>query len=142
MSATEHPPDRSLAEAAAERVEERRGPASVWSIALSEIGAVDRAVYEAIERTPTPSLDDPLRRLSNAANGSRLWLAIAALLAVFGGKRGRRAALEGVVAVGGTSAGVNLVAEAVATRARPQRSDPGTFAPPPIAMPTPSSVPS
>src|SRR3954453_15029434 len=107
MSATEHPPDRSLAEAAAERVEERRGPASVWSIALSEIGAVDRAVYEAIERTPTPSLDDPLRRLSNAANGSRLWLAIAALVAVFGGKRGRRAEPAGGVPMGRTPAHTN-----------------------------------
>src|SRR4051794_41631562 len=127
MSATEHPPDRSLAEAAAERVEERRGPASVWSIALSEIGAVDRAVYEAIARTPTPTLDDPLRRLSNAANGSRLWLAIAALLALFGGKRGRRAALEGVIAVGVPSAGVHLVGKSVATPPRPERTDPATL---------------
>lgn len=142
MSATEHPPDRSLAEAAAERVEERRGPASVWSIALSEIGAVDRAVYEAIERTPTPSLDDPLRRLSNAANGSRLWLAIAALLAVFGGRRGRRAALEGVVAIGITSASINLGAKSVATRPRPERADPATFAARHIAMPASSSFPS
>jgi len=142
MSATEHPPDRSLAEAAAERVEERRGPSSVWSIALSEIGAVDRAVYEAIERTPTPSLDDPLRRLSNAANGSRLWLAIAALLAVFGGRRGRRAALEGVVAIGITSASINLGAKSVATRPRPERANPATFAARHIAMPASSSFPS
>src|SRR3954466_11587621 len=142
MSATEHPPDRSLAEAAAERVEERRGPASMWSIALSEIGAVDRAVYEAIERTPTPSLDDPLRRLPNAAHGPRLWLAIAALLAVFGGKRGRRAALEGVVAIGVTSASINLVAKSVATRPRPERADPATFAARDIAMPASSSFPS
>jgi len=95
MTGDERPPERSLAEAAAERVEERRGPSSVFSIALKELGAVDRAVYEAIARTPTPSLDDPLRRLSNAANGSRLWLAIAALLAILGGKRGRRPGASG-----------------------------------------------
>jgi membrane-associated phospholipid phosphatase len=142
MSAEEHPPERSLAEAAAERVEQRRGPASALSIALSELGAVDRAVYEAIARTATPSLDVPLRRLSNAANGSRLWLAIAALLAVFGGKRGRRAALEGVLAIGVTSASINLVAKSVATRPRPERADPATFAARDIAMPASSSFPS
>jgi undecaprenyl-diphosphatase len=142
MTGDERLPERSLAEAAAERVEERRGPSSVLSIALTELGAVDRAVYEAIARTPTPSLDDPLRRLSNTANGSRLWLAIAALLAVFGGKRGRRAALEGVVAIGVTSASVNLVAKSVATRPRPERADPATFAARDIPMPASSSFPS
>lgn len=143
MSAPEeHPPERSLTEAAAERVEERRGPSSPWSIALSEIGAVDRAVYDAVARTPTPSLDDPLRRLSNAANDSRLWLAIAGLLALFGGKRGRRAALEGVVAIGVTSASINLVAKSVATRPRPERADPATFAARDIEMPSSSSFPS
>jgi len=135
-------PERSLAEAAADRVEERRGPASALSIALGELGAIDRAVYEAIALTPTPTLDDPLRRLSNAANGSRLWLAIAAVLAVFGGKRGRRAALEGVIAVGVSSASVNLVAKSVATRPRPDRADPATFAAREIAMPSSSSFPS
>ena len=42
---------------------------------------MDQAIYSAIAATPTPSLDEPLRRLSNAANNSRLWLAIAAGLA-------------------------------------------------------------
>ena len=142
MADAEPAPERSLAEAAAERVEERRGPTSPLSIALSELGAVDRAVYDAIARTPTPSLDDPLRRLSKAANGSRLWLAIAALLAVFGGKQGRRAALDGVIAIGVTSASVNLVAKSVATRPRPERADPATFAARDIGMPSSSSFPS
>lgn len=142
MSKPEELPEQSLAEAAAERVEERRGPASALSMALAELGAVDRAVYEAIAKTPTPSLDAPLRRLSNAANGSRLWLAIAAILAVFGGKRGRRAALEGVIAVGVTSASINLVAKSVATRPRPERADPATFEARHIAMPASSSFPS
>jgi undecaprenyl-diphosphatase len=138
----QQPPERSLAEAAADRVEERRGPTSPWSVALSEIGTVDRAVYDAVARTPTPSLDDPLRRLSNAANDSRLWLAIAGLLALFGGKRGRRAALEGVVAIGVTSASINLVAKSIATRPRPDRADPVPFAARDIEMPASSSFPS
>jgi membrane-associated phospholipid phosphatase len=142
MSSDERPPDRSMAEVAADRVQERRGRASRWSVALEELGAVDRAAYEAIARTPTPSLDEPLRRLSNAANGSRLWLAIAGVLAVFGGKRGRRAALEGVVAIGATSASINLVAKSFATRPRPDPADTPRFATRDVQMPTSSSFPS
>src|ERR1700751_3864205 len=44
---------------------------------LRELGALDKAIYSAVAATPTPSLDEPLRRLSNAANNSALWLAIA-----------------------------------------------------------------
>ena len=84
--------------------------------ALAELGAVDRAVYEALARTPTGNLDGPVRRLSEAADRSRLWLAIAAAVALFGGERGRRAALEGVLAIGVTSATVNLVAKPIAER--------------------------
>lgn len=131
-----------MAEVAADRVQERRGRASRWSVALEELGAVDRAAYEAIARTPTPSLDEPLRRLSNAANGSRLWLAIAGVLAVFGGKQGRRAALEGVVAIGVTSASINLVAKSFATRPRPDPADTPRFATRDVQMPTSSSFPS
>jgi membrane-associated phospholipid phosphatase len=138
MSSVRRPPDRSLVEAAAHRVGERRGHASRLSIAMRELGALDRAAYEAIARTPTPSLDLPLRRLSNAANGSRLWLAIAAAMAIFGGKRGRRAALEGVVAIGVTSASVSLLAKSVATRPRPDRTDPRRFVTREIEMPASS----
>ena len=52
---------------------------------LGELGALDRAIYSAVAATPTPSLDKPLRRLSNAANNSGLWLAIAAGLGGAGG---------------------------------------------------------
>jgi hypothetical protein len=53
---------------------------------LRELGAVDRAIYSAVAATPTPSLDEPLRRL-HAANNSRLWLAIATGLRVTGARR-------------------------------------------------------
>jgi undecaprenyl-diphosphatase len=39
---------------------------------LRELGQLDRAVYAAIADSPTPSIDEPLRRLSNAANLSKL----------------------------------------------------------------------
>jgi undecaprenyl-diphosphatase len=86
---------------------------------MRELGAVDRAVYEAVARTPTPDLDDPVRRLSESANYSRLWLAIAAALALLGGKRGRRAAMEGVVSIAVTSATVNLGVKSLHRRRRP-----------------------
>jgi hypothetical protein len=65
---------------------------------------VDRAIYSAVAATPTPSLDEPLRPLSHAANNSRLWLAIATGLSW----RAGRAAVRGTVAIGVTSALVNL----------------------------------
>jgi membrane-associated phospholipid phosphatase len=142
MSPAPRPPDRSLVEAAARLVGEQRGQSSRLSIAMQELGTLDRAAYEAIARTPTPSLDPPVRRLSNAANGSRLWLTIAAAMAIFGGKRGRSAAIEGVVAIGVTSASVNLLAKSVATRPRPDRTDPGRFVTREIEMPASSSFPS
>ena len=89
----------------ARRVEARRGAESVWVEALRELGAVDRAVYQAVADTPTPELDAPVRRLSNAANYSRLWLAVGAAIAVLGGRRGRRAALEGAGDRGDLSGG-------------------------------------
>src|SRR5258707_3539841 len=74
---------------------------------LRELGAVDQAIYSAVASTPTPSLDEPLRRLSNAANNSRLWLAIAAGLAVAGGPPGRPAAGGGTLGLRLTSALIN-----------------------------------
>ncbi|HEX8858742.1 MAG TPA: phosphatase PAP2 family protein, partial [Actinomycetes bacterium] len=68
----------TIGDALARRVEARRGAASAWAEALRELGAVDRAVYQAVARTPTAELDGPIRRLSDAANHSRLWLGIAA----------------------------------------------------------------
>jgi hypothetical protein len=61
----------------------RGGPVRQRAAAvLRELGAVDRAIYSAVATTPTPSLDEPLRRLSDAANNSVLWLAVAAGLGV------------------------------------------------------------
>jgi membrane-associated phospholipid phosphatase len=133
---------QSVADALARRVEARRGAESVWVEALRELGAVDRAVYEAVADTPTPELDGPARRLSNAANYSRLWLGIAAVIAA-GGGRGRRAALEGVLAIGVTSAAVNLGMKPLAQRRRPDRGGGhAMFAARRVPMPESASFPS
>ena len=118
----------------------RRGEGSFWVTALRELGAVDRAVYQAVADTPSPVLDGPVRRLSTAANYSRLWLGLAAVIAAFGGRRGRRAAVEGVLAIGATSAAVNLGIKPIARRRRPDRASPygGRF----VSMPGSTSFPS
>ena len=61
---------------------------------------LDLAIYAAIARTPTPTLDVAMSRLSRAADYSRLSLTTAALLALAGGRTGRRAAAQGLASLG------------------------------------------
>jgi len=109
---------------------------------LRELGALDKAIYSAVAATPTPSLDEPLRRLSNAANNSRLWLATAVGLGVVGGSAGRRAAVRGTVAIGVTSALVNLAVKSVWARQRPDRARIGVPVRRNVRMPVSTSFPS
>lgn len=132
----------TVEDALATRVEDRRGGGSPWAEALRELGSVDRAVYEAVAVTPTPHLDDALRHLSKAANYSRLWLGMGAVIATFGGRTGRRVALEGVLAIGATSATVNLGIKPLARRRRPDRADPAPFEARVVSMPESTSFPS
>ena len=142
MSEQSGTPRQTVEEALASGIEARRGAASPWSEQLRELGAIDRAVYQAVADTPTPRLDDALRRLSTAANQSRLWLGIAAGMALFGGTRGRRAALDGVLAIGMTSASVNLGIKPIARRRRPPRAEPARFPDRYVPMPVSTSFPS
>jgi membrane-associated phospholipid phosphatase len=88
---------------------------------LEDADRLDVAIYVAIAGTATPSLDRAMRRLSRAADYSRLTLAAAGVLSVLGGRHGRRAAREGLAAVAVTSAIVNAVLKPVARRRRPDR---------------------
>jgi undecaprenyl-diphosphatase len=133
----------SLADTLARQVTTRPSPAAnLVAHSLHELGAVDRAVYEAVARTPSGTLDGPVRRLSAAADKSKLWLGIAAAVALAGGKRGRRAALEGVVAIGVSSATINLGVKPVARRRRPDRVRPALFEHRHVPMPGSTSFPS
>jgi membrane-associated phospholipid phosphatase len=107
-----------------------------------ELSAVDRAIYFAVAATPTPSLDEPLRRLSNAANDSRLWLAIAIGLYGTGSLAGRRAAVRGTAAIGVTSALVNLAVKSAWSRPRPDRVGARFPVRRNVRMPTSTSFPS
>jgi len=132
----------TVEDALARSMEDRRGPLSSWWEALRELGAVDRAVYQAVAVTSTPHLDDAFRRLSKAANYSRLWLGVGAAIATLGGRRGRRVAIEGVLAIGATSATVNLGIKPLARRRRPDRAHTAPFEARFVPMPDSTSFPS
>jgi membrane-associated phospholipid phosphatase len=135
--------DEAVAERLADTLVRRAGPVSRQvAQGLRELGAIDRAIYSAVASTPTPTLDEPLRRLSDAANNSRLWLAIAAGLAVAGGEAGRRSAVRGTLAIGITSALVNLAAKSVWSRQRPDRAGAGVPGQRNVRMPASTSFPS
>jgi membrane-associated phospholipid phosphatase len=89
---------------------------------LRQLGRLDRTAYRAVAEMSTPALDRPLRRVSDFANFSKPWFLIAVSLAVFGGPRGRRAAVTGVAAIGVTSFVVNQPMKIVGDRGRPDRT--------------------
>lgn len=115
----------------------RRGPAAV----LGDLRAVDGALYAAVAATPTPTLDRALRRLSHAADHSRIWLGIAAALAL-GGSRPRGAALRGTCAVAVASASADLLGKRLVRRARPDREAARVTVDRRVPMPTSASFPS
>jgi membrane-associated phospholipid phosphatase len=116
-------------------------PESLQS-ALAEIDRLDQSVYVAIAESSTPSLDQALRRLSNTANNSVLWMAVAAGLALAGGRPGRRAAVQGIGAIGVSSAFTNLVAKRLLPRTRPDRQGAAVISERHVQMPASTSFPS
>jgi membrane-associated phospholipid phosphatase len=89
---------------------------------LDEIDRLDRDVYTAIARTSTPGLDRAMRRLSRAADYSKISLAAAAALALAGGPEGRRAAFRGIASVATTATVVNAAIKPLTRRRRPDRT--------------------
>jgi undecaprenyl-diphosphatase len=108
---------------------------------LHQAGAVDRAVYATIAKVPTPALDRAMRRLSHSADRSLIWLGVAAGLSVTGAA-GRRAAARGLLAIGVTSAVVNLGVKPLSTRRRPDRDGVGVPGERHVSMPSSTSFPS
>lgn len=100
--------------------------------------ALDRRLMVRAEAARSPTLDPLLVRLTRAANYSRLWLALATLLALFGGARGRRAASHGVWSIALAAAAANGPAKLLVRRRRP----PGLSLPALIRVPRSTSFPS
>lgn len=116
--------------------------ASQANALLSEAERIDQAVYAAIAGTDTPLLDRAMRRLSHAADYSRLSIAAGALLALAGGPRGRRAALSGLASVAATATIVNVVVKPLGRRRRPDRAATKVPAARHVRMPASRSFPS
>lgn len=109
---------------------------------LREAERIDTAIYSAVASTHTPRLDGVMRRLSTAANYSRLSIASSAVMALTGGARGRRAAVFGLACVAATSATVNVVVKPFGRRHRPDREGEEVPVARHVPMPVSRSFPS
>ncbi len=112
------------------------------SSVVGELGAIDQAIYAAVHEVPTPTLDERFRQLSLLADQSKLWFGIAGATALLGGKRGRQAAIDGVVAIGLTSFVVNVPLKRLLPRTRPDRELHGVLTQRQVPLPTSTSFPS
>jgi membrane-associated phospholipid phosphatase len=97
---------------------------------LDSLRRLDRRLFRRIAgwrrftlRDPKPHsrIDALFIGLSDAADVSRLWIAISLILTLVGGERGRHAAVRGMASVGLTSLVVNVVVKPVFRRRRPSR---------------------
>ncbi|MEN2745548.1 bifunctional phosphatase PAP2/diacylglycerol kinase family protein [Sinomonas halotolerans] len=80
---------------------------------------MDRAIVRRVAALPRGPWDPALSWLTRAATKARLWMAVAAMLALRKGSP-RRAAAHGLLALAVASAGVNLVFKTLLPRARPE----------------------
>jgi membrane-associated phospholipid phosphatase len=108
---------------------------------MRDLAALDQALYEAVTITSTPTLDAALRRLSAAADHSKISFLIAGALAVRPG-RTRRAAALGVAAIGVASTTANLLGKRLVRRPRPHRAEDSPFPGRHVPMPASASFPS
>lgn len=86
---------------------------------LGRLLRLDDRVFTAVARHHSKTGDLVLPRLSRAANNSLLWMAAAALMAAFGGRRGQRAAGRGIGSILLASLTVNQGFKRVVRRPRP-----------------------
>ncbi len=145
MSETPDVPDGSAPPAA--RLSSRLEPGGAaeahgFEPILHELAALDLAVYRAIAITPTPHLDEPMRRLTELADHSKLWLSVAAVIAATGGRTGRRVATAGVAALAVNSLIVNVPLKRAGRRTRPDREAAQVPMERQVAMPSSPSFPS
>lgn len=85
---------------------------------FGHVARMDDTMSRAVSRIPESAVDRGMLHLTRSANTGGLWLAVAAALALKPGPP-RRAALRGVIALGGSSFLVNLVLKSLIPRRRP-----------------------
>jgi diacylglycerol kinase family enzyme/membrane-associated phospholipid phosphatase len=83
------------------------------------LGTLDREIFEAVAESPSPLLDSVMPRLTWAADHSKLWFAIAAIVGATGTTSMKRGAARGIATLGVTSLLTNQIAKRVWVRARP-----------------------
>jgi membrane-associated phospholipid phosphatase len=88
----------------------------------SAVQNLDRELMRRSFRGRSAALDRPLVAITRAANYSRLWLLIAGALVAFGGRRGRKAAERGVLAIAIAATVANGPAKLLVRRRRPSSS--------------------
>jgi diacylglycerol kinase family enzyme/membrane-associated phospholipid phosphatase len=94
--------------------------ASIRALAPGPVRRADLAAFRAVAQREFPVIGAALPVLSRAANRSVLWFAVAGGLTTFAGRRGRRAALRGILSIAATSALTNLPAKHLIARVRPE----------------------
>lgn len=99
---------------------------------------LDERLMSRSRRARSRGLDRALVQITRAANYSRLWLLLAAVIASCGGQRGQRAAARGVAAIVLAAAVANGPAKLLVRRRRP----PARAHPTLILMPRSTSFPS
>jgi undecaprenyl-diphosphatase len=100
---------------------------------------LDEELFTGISGWESPAMDRFMPALSQAASHSKIWIAMAAVMALAGGKKGRTTAIESLTAVGITSFLANLVAKRLFRRQRPTDQVPEARS---LPIPTSSSMPS
>ncbi len=83
------------------------------------LGTLDAEIFETIARAPSVGLDLSMPALSRATDHSKLWMAIAAGMAVSGHPTARRAATRGIATLAVTSLVTNQAAKRLRRRPRP-----------------------
>lgn len=84
---------------------------------------LDVALFERVAAARPGLLDRPLVAMSTLADGGLLWYAVAGLAWWKGGRRGRRAAVQGLASLGVAAALVNGPAKLTVRRPRPPIED-------------------
>lgn len=97
-------------------------PARGFSSVVAGLATVDEAVFDAVATSTSPVLDLTMPTLSRAADHSKLWLAIAAVLSRTGSPSMRRGAVRGVLTLAATSLLTNQVAKRMWVRPRPSQT--------------------
>ncbi|ORV41597.1 bifunctional phosphatase PAP2/diacylglycerol kinase family protein [Mycobacterium conspicuum] len=98
----------------------RRGMSRGLRQVTEGLGALDLEVFQAVADTHSPLLDRTMPVLTRAADHSKLWMALAAAMAMSGSRSARRGAGRGLVSLAVTSAVTNQLAKRVRPRERPR----------------------